>query len=215
MRVLIYGSRPDGHARVVIEELVASKDFEVAGLIDDYPANQGRRIAGLSVLGLGRDLPRLARERDVEGLILGFGAAEGRAAVIAAAAQAGLALPSLVHDAAHVSSSAELGCGVQVLARAIVGPGARLGRGVLVYSGSIIEHDVVVGDFSAIGPGVVVAGRTSIGDAVEIGAGAVVLPDVDIGPGAVVGAGAVVTRPVPARETVMGVPARLPRPPTS
>ncbi|MFI4992209.1 MAG: NeuD/PglB/VioB family sugar acetyltransferase [Solirubrobacterales bacterium] len=207
MRVAVYGSRPNGHARVVIEELLASEDFDVVGLIDDQPANVGRRIAGLSVIGSGADLPRLVQD-GVEGLVLGFGATEGRAGIVAAAEAAGLALPSLVHPSAHVASSAAIASGVQVLAHAIIGPGAQIGRGALVNSGAIIEHDAVVCDFAVIDPGAVLAGRAIIGESVEIGTGAVVLPDIDIGAHAVVGAGAVVTRPVRRGETVVGVPAR-------
>lgn len=48
-----------------------------------------------------------------------------------------------------------------------------------------------------------------IGDRVFIGPNAVVLMGVSIGDEAVVGAGAVVTRDVPARVTVVGVPARI------
>ena len=211
MRVVVYGSRADGHARVAIEELLASAEFEVVGLIDDFPANAGRRIGSLTVVGSQTDLGRL-REDGVQGVVLGFGAAQGRASVIAAVEDAGMTLPTLIHCTAHVASSARLGAGVQVLARAVIGPGARIGRGVLVNSGAIVEHDGVVGDCAVIDPGVVLAGRVTIGEAVEVGAGAVVLPDVEIGAQAVVGAGAVVTRSVPDGETVVGVPARPHRP---
>jgi sugar O-acyltransferase (sialic acid O-acetyltransferase NeuD family) len=211
MRVVVYGSRADGHARVVLEELLGSAEFEVVGLIDDFPANADRRLGSLSVLGSHQELGRL-REAGVQGVVLGFGAAQGRAAVIAAVDEAGLALPSLTHSTAHVASTAGLAAGVQVLARAIIGPGAQLGRGVLVNSGAIIEHDGVIGDYAVIDPGVVLAGRVTIGEAVEVGAGAVVLPDIEIGAQAVVGAGAVVTRSVADGETVVGVPARPHRP---
>lgn len=207
MRVAVYGSRPDGHAGVVLEELLALEDFDVVGLIDDYPANAGRRIAELSVIGSGTDLPRLVQD-GVEGLVLGFGAIEGRAGIVAAAEAAGLALPSLVHPSAHVAPSAFIASGVQVLAHAIIGPGAQIGRGALVNSGAIVEHDAVVSDFVVIDPGAVLAGRACIGESVEIGTGAVVLPDIEIGAHAVVGAGAVVTRPVRRGVTVVGVPAR-------
>jgi maltose O-acetyltransferase len=50
-----------------------------------------------------------------------------------------------------------------------------------------------------------------IGRNVWIGTHAVILPGVTIGDGAIIGAGAVVTKDVPARTTVVGVPA-APRP---
>jgi sugar O-acyltransferase (sialic acid O-acetyltransferase NeuD family) len=204
---VIYGSRPDGHARVVLETFVSDGGFEIVGLLDDEPANIDRKISSTTVVGSRADLGRLAGE-GVEGVLLGFGGAQGREAVATAIHGAGLALPILVHASAYVSSSATLAAGTQVLPHATVGPGTRIGRAVLLNTGVIVEHDAAIGDFSVIDPGAVIAGRASIGASVEIGARAVVLPDISVGNCAFVGAGAVVTRSVPAGETVAGVPAR-------
>jgi sugar O-acyltransferase (sialic acid O-acetyltransferase NeuD family) len=211
VRVVVYGSRPDGHARVVIEVLLAGGNFDVVGLIDDQPGNAGRRIGELSVIGSRTDLPALSRE-GVEGVLLGFGAAAGRSAIVDAVQGAGLALPVLVHPSAHVQASAALAPGVQVLPNASIGPGARLGRGVLVNTGAIVEHDVAVADCAVIDPGAVLAGRAIVGESVEVGSGAVVLPDISVGARAVIGAGAVVARQVLEGQTVAGVPARPLRP---
>jgi sugar O-acyltransferase (sialic acid O-acetyltransferase NeuD family) len=207
MRVVLYGSRPDGHASVVLEMLAGAAGMEVAGLVDDWPENAGRKIGALAVIGGSADLPRLAAE-GVEGVLLGFGAAQGREAIVGAVDAAGLALPTLVHASAQIAASAKLADGVQVLAQASVGPNARVGRGGLINTGAIVEHDVSVGDYSVIDPGAVLTGRARIGESVEIGSGAVLIPDAEVGPGATVGAGAVVTRPVAAGQTVVGVPAR-------
>jgi sugar O-acyltransferase (sialic acid O-acetyltransferase NeuD family) len=207
MRVVVYGSRADGHARVVIELLVSGDELEVVGLIDDYPENAGRTIGGVRIVGQGGDLGRLADE-GIEGVLLGFGAARGRKEVLAAVEGAGLALPVLVHPTAHVASSADLQPGCQVLPGAIVGAGARIGRGALINSGAIVEHDVRLADAVVIDPGAVLTGRVTVGASTEVGSGAVVLPDVRIGARVVIGAGAVVTKHVPADTTVVGVPAR-------
>lgn len=207
MRAVLYGSRPDGHARVVAELFGGTDGLELVGLVDDIPENAGRRIGDLEVLGGQADLPQLARD-GVEAIVLGFGGARGRAAVLEAVAAAGLALPVLVHPTAHVAHGATLGAGCQALPRAVIGPGARLGRGVLVNSGAIVEHDVELADAVVVAPGAVLTGRGRIGASSEIGAGAVVLPDVRVGSDAVVGAGAVVTGDVAEGATVAGVPAR-------
>jgi sugar O-acyltransferase (sialic acid O-acetyltransferase NeuD family) len=208
MRTAVVGSRPNGHAKVVIELLCVEAEVELVGLIDDYPENAANAIAGLTVIGTTQDLPRLGSE-GLQAAILGFGVARGRAAVLAAIKDAALALPVLVHPTAFVAASAELGPGCQLLPRAHVGPGARIGHGVLVNTSAIVEHDVSIADAAVVDPGAVVAGRAFIGGEAEVGSGAVVLPDVRIGARAIVGAGAVVTRDVAEGLTVVGVPARV------
>jgi UDP-perosamine 4-acetyltransferase len=207
MRVVIYGSRGDGHANVVLDAFVADSEFEVVGLVDDWPENAERTIASLRVVGGSAELPALAAD-GVEGVLLGFGAPAGRETAIRAVDVAGLALPTLIHPSAHVSATAALADGVQVLPHASVGPAARVGRGALINTGAIVEHDNSIGDFSVVDPGAVLAGRVSVGPAVEIGSGAVLIPDVEVGAGATVGAGAVVIGSVAAGETVVGAPAR-------
>jgi UDP-perosamine 4-acetyltransferase len=205
MRLALFGSRPDGHAKVVLD--LWGGEHEFVGLLDDLPENAGRGVRGLSVIGGSADLGRLAGE-GIEGVVLGFGAARGRAAIVAALDAAGLALPTLVHETAWVSASAELGDGVQVMPGAHIGPDARVGRGCLVNTGAILDHDVVVADASVIDPGAVLTGRVRIGGEVEVGAGATLVPDSVVGDRATVGAGAVVVGPVEAGATVVGIPAR-------
>lgn len=206
MRVVIYGSRRDGHAKVLVD-LLATTGLEPAGLIDDLLEHRERTFRGLVVLGTAAILADLPA-RGIEGLLIGFGDAPGRRSAVATAYTAGLALPRLVHPSAVVSATASLGEGCQVLANAYIGADAMLQDGVLVNTAAIVEHDVVVGVGAVVGPGSVLTGRVSVGAGAEIGAGATILPDCRIGENARVGAGAVVTREVVAGATVVGVPAR-------
>jgi sugar O-acyltransferase (sialic acid O-acetyltransferase NeuD family) len=208
LRVVVYGSRPNGHARVVVETLLSGRaDIDVVGLIDDFPENSEHRIGSLSVIGSAGDLARL-RDDGIEGVVLGFGAALRRREVLDAITRAGLELPQLVHPLASSAATARVQPGAQVLPLASLGPGARVGSAVLVNTGALLEHDVTVEDCAVVGPGAVVAGRARIGPGAELGAGAVVLPDVQVAAGAVVGAGAVVIHNVGEGQTVVGVPAR-------
>jgi UDP-perosamine 4-acetyltransferase len=207
MRIAIYGSRPDGHAKVLLDLLGGRDDFTVVGLIDDFAENRGRQVRGHAVIGTGEALGAL-RAGGLEGIVLGFGEVSGRREVIEGVRAAGLALPAFVHASAEVSASAVVGEGVQVLAGAHVGPDARLADGVLVNTRAVVEHDVRLAQASVVAPGAVLAGRVRIGEAVHVGAGATLLPDVVVGDGAVVGAGAVVTRDVAPGAIVTGVPAR-------
>ena len=206
--MLIYGSRADGHAKVVLEvaRLAGPPPFETVGLLDDLSENQTRTVGGLAVLGGREFLGQMGTIAD--GVLLGFGDAPGRQNLVEELEVASVELPVLLHPTACVSRSARLGVGSQVLAGGYVGPGAAVGAGGLVNTGAIVEHDVTLGAGTVVGPGTVLSGRVSVGSGSEIGAGAVVLPDRTIGERARVGAGAVVTRDVPAGATVVGNPAR-------
>jgi UDP-perosamine 4-acetyltransferase len=204
---VIYGSRPDGHAKVVAQLAQDLGGFELAGLIDDLEENRERTVTGLAVLGTGDDLERL-RTAGVEGLLLGFGAGAGRTRVVQRARAAGLELPNLVHRSAVLAPSARLGNGVQIFALAYLGPDAAVGDGTLVNTGAVIEHDVQLESGAVVLPNATVTGRARIGRDATVGAGATVMNDVTVGAEAIVGAGAVVTRDVPPRSRVAGVPAR-------
>jgi sugar O-acyltransferase (sialic acid O-acetyltransferase NeuD family) len=207
VRTVIFGSRPDGHAKVVAALASGVEGLEVVGLVDDFPANRNRTIGDLRVIGTSEDLATL-RADGVEGLLIGFGEHAGRAGVVARALAAGLALPNLVHPTAFLYATAKLGVGVHVFPHAHVGPDAVLEDGVLINTGASVEHDCVVEAGAVVLPGARLGGRVRIGREASIGTGAILLPDARVGPGAVVGAGAVVLREVAAGTTVVGVPAR-------
>ena len=107
-----------------------------------------------------------------------------------------------------------------------------LGEGVFLNYNCVFLDvvTIAIGDRTQIGPAVQIyaadhprdpelrrqgfeLGRpVTIGCDVWIGGGAIILPGVSIGDRAVIGAGSVVTRDVAAGETVVGNPARPPRP---
>lgn len=205
--MVVYGSRADGHANVVIDAIGEGPGWHCAGCVDDIVEAGTRSAAGLAVLGGREVLPRL-RDEGVDGVVFGFGDGAGRRALIGQIRAAGLELPVLVHPAASISSGAVVGAGSQVLALARVAVGVRIGEGVLVNTGAIVEHDVRVADGASLLPGCTIASRVHIGEDATIGSGAVIVPDLRIGAGATVGAGAAVIDEVPAGVTVVGVPAR-------
>ncbi len=208
MKVVVYGSRPDGHAKVVIDLATEDGRLDIVGLVDDYEENAGRQVRGLKVLGTGDDLPRLREQLGVQGLILGFGESRDRGEIGRRAKARGYVLPPLIHHSAHVSRSARVDEGAQILARAYVGPDSKLGLGALVNTGAIVEHDGELGDGAVVGPAATLCGRVTIGADATVGAGATILPDVSVGTRAIVGAGALVREDVASEMLVAGVPAR-------
>jgi sugar O-acyltransferase (sialic acid O-acetyltransferase NeuD family) len=207
-RYVLWGSA--GHAKV-LAEIIALRGGRVLALFDNrevasclpgipfYLGEAGfslwaetcdelHGVAGLAAIGGSRGRDRLSIQR----VFLAHG----------------LCLPVLVHPAAVLSPSAQVGAGSQVLALANIAADARLGAACIINHRASVDHECVLGEGVHLGPGATLCGCITVGDNVFIGAGAVVLPRLSIGTDAIIGAGAVVTRNVPDGAIVVGNPAR-------
>lgn len=98
-------------------------------------------------------------------------------------------------------------------------PGAQIGRRFFIDHGMgvVIGETAVIGDDCTLYHGVTLGGTSwnkgkrhpTLANGVVIGAGAKVLGPIEIGEGARVGSNSVVVKPVPARATVVGIPAHI------
>ena len=83
----------------------------------------------------------------------------------------GFELATLVHPAAWVSPSAQLGRGCVVFAGVVIGPATQIGDGAIVNCNATVDHDGIVGDFAQLGVGVQLAGGCHIGQGAFVQAG--------------------------------------------
>jgi sugar O-acyltransferase (sialic acid O-acetyltransferase NeuD family) len=209
MNIVIIGARKDGHANVVLEIILAMKQFEVAGFIDDDPAKLGQLIRGYPILGGMKDIPQLMKEKKVQGAIVAIGDNPGRRLLAAQAENMGLELINAIHPTVHIDSEVSLGKGICLCQGVIVVTGTRIGNCVNIHTGATIDHDNVIEEGANLGPGVHTAGRVKIRRDAFLGVGAVVIPDGEVGEGAIIGAGSVVVKPIPPFVTAVGVPAKV------
>lgn len=115
---------------------------------------------------------------------------------------------TLISADAWLAADARIDRGSTVAPRVAINRLVHVGAHVLVNVGAVLSHDVEVGDFTTIGPGCLIGGCARIGSGAYLGMGSIIRDHVTVGEGAVVAAGAVVVGDVPARVTVVGVPAR-------
>ncbi len=205
--VLIGGG---GHARVVIDAVRARGEHSVQAIVD-VAARVGESVDGVPIVGTVDDLARL-RGEGAFGCVIAVGSVGDPSARIREAARArqeGLALLTVVHPAASVSTSATLGEGVFVGAGAVVGAGALLGECAIINSAAVVDHDCSVGAFAHIAPGAALSGGVTVGDRAHVGTGASVMQGVRIGADSVVGVGSAVVRDVPDGATAFGNPCRV------
>ena len=121
----------------------------------------------------------------------------------------GMRFHALVHPTAYVSPLAQLGEGVFVGAKSVIGPGASLAEHVFVNRGVTVGHDTRIGAYSRLQPGCNLGGLSRIGRGVTIGIGATLIERLIVGDNAMIGAGAVVIADVPEDARAFGVPARF------
>ncbi len=207
-RIYVYGA--SGHGKVVLDILLAQRETNFIGFIDDAPELQGRTVLGVPVLGNG-DWLYQQTEKDKLVVALGVGDNATRQRLAEKCAAWGAEFATLVHPTAWVSVSARLGTGTVVMAHATINADAKIGNGVIVNTAAVIEHEAEIGDYSHIAPNAVIGGASRLGALSQLGTGAVVAPCASIGRGTIIGAGSVVVRDIPDRVVAFGVPARVRR----
>jgi sugar O-acyltransferase (sialic acid O-acetyltransferase NeuD family) len=203
-RVILVGA--GGHAKALLEALELS-GAEVLGFV--APSEEGSRLGDVKYLGTDADLAQF--DTSTVELVNGIGSVSSLAArekVFSKLTSAGFKFASIVHSRAHVSPSARLGAGSQILVGAIVGAGVTIGINAIINSGAIVEHDSSIGDHTHVSPGAVIAGDVTVGSSSHVGLGARIIQGIAVGEQAVVGAGAVVISDVEPGKTVVGIPAR-------
>jgi sugar O-acyltransferase (sialic acid O-acetyltransferase NeuD family) len=130
--------------------------------------------------------------------------------------ETGYAFATACHPNATVLTD-NIGPGCVVFPGARLAVGVRLAEDVLVNFNATIGHYTALGAHTNVNPGVQLGGGICSGERVVFGIGSSVLPRKKVGDDAVISAGSAVWRDVPARCTMVGVPAvvRRGRPPTA
>ena len=124
-----------------------------------------------------------------------------------------------------VGDASQIGAFVEVQRDVHIGKRCKISSHSFVCSGVTIEDEVFIGhgvmfindrhpratnaDGSSKKPDDWMLERTYVRHGASVGSGAIIMCGVEIGAGAMVAAGALVTTDVPARATVMGMPARI------
>lgn len=206
--LLVIGS--SGQARVAIDILEKSDEFRVIGLIDDF-RRRGEMVAGYEILGGIPDTAEIILKNAIEGLLIAIGDNATRQEIAERLQNLGIDVPYItaVHPSAVVSTSSRIGCGVLVMANAVVNAGAFVGDHCFLNTGATLDHESVMEEFSSLAPGVHVGGNSMIGRATAVCIGAIVSHKVKIGTNSVVGAGAVVLRDIPSQSLAYGIPAKV------
>jgi sugar O-acyltransferase (sialic acid O-acetyltransferase NeuD family) len=206
-KIIVIGG--GGHAKVVIDALLASGKYKIAAVLD--PAlRKGAEVLGVKVAGGDNELPRFFRS-GVKNCIIAIGSVgdiSQRGKLYLKAEETGFNFPVLIHPKAIVSKYSCLGDGTFVAAGAVVNAGAVVGINCIINTGAVVEHDCRLGDFVHISPNATLCGNVTVNDGAHVGAGSTVIEGLSIGKNALIGAGSMVAGNVGDGWLCYGVPAR-------
>jgi sugar O-acyltransferase (sialic acid O-acetyltransferase NeuD family) len=180
--------------------------FRLIGFVDDTPEKQNSRPFGYNVFSRAAfsDFPD-AQVLAAPGSPVSFRA---RAEVIAGLGLNDSRFAQVIHPSARISSLAEIGHNVLIMAGVVLTSNCIIGNHVCVLPNTVIHHDVALGDWSLVGSSVTIAGNVKVGANSYIGSGSCVMNGLKIGSGALLGLGSNVIRDVAPGATVAGNPAR-------
>lgn len=207
---VLWGSA--GHAKV-LNDAICYRGSKVVALFDNSPAATSV-LKGTPLIG-GPDtfiswMGSQPNDLEIFGLIaIGGSRGSERIKMQNFMADYGVRIEPFIHPLSHVSTSARLGPGAQVLAMSSVAADANVGSACIINHKASVDHECEIADGVHVAPGATLCGCVTVEANAMIGAGAVVLPRLRIGASSIVGAGAVVTRDVPPNTTVMGNPAQI------
>jgi sugar O-acyltransferase (sialic acid O-acetyltransferase NeuD family) len=195
-----------GHAKVVIESAQAMGNFDsIVALDDRYPALNA--VLDIPVVGPFQHYAEVCTPDAFAFVAIGDNVR--RAQWLTILASQNIALATIIHPQSWISPSARLGAGVFVAPLAAISSMSQVGLGSIINTSAVVGHDCVVETCAHIAPHATIVGGAHVGHLAWVGMGANVLGGVTIGHQAIIGAGSVVREAVLAKQTVVGVPARL------
>jgi len=203
-RVVVIGG--GGHAKVIVDLLLAAGRYSIAGCVERKP--EACSDLGIPLLGDDLRLPEIYRD-GVRYAFVAIGDNRVRRRLSARAVELGFELANAVSPTAILSPRVKLGAGIAIMAGVVINACSQIGDGVIVNTGATIDHDCAIGAWAHIAPGSNLAGCVRVGEGAFLGVGCRVIPGVSIGEWTTVGAGGVVIHDLPAEVTAIGVPARV------
>ena len=207
----VIGLGAGGHAKVVVEILRLSDDYEFVGLLDPRQELWNTKVLGIPVLGDDSLLPELYK-RGIRYAFIGLGTVgdtRPRRRLYEKARRQRFQVVQAIHPQAVVAPSVKIGHGPTIMAGVVINAAAQLGDNVIVNTGAIVEHDCMVGNHVHIATGARLASSVHVGEGAHIGLGSSIRQRIHIGRNAIIGAGAVVVDDVPDNVVVVGMPARI------
>lgn len=192
--VVIYGN--GGHAKMCADIIMQSRQYNIAGIIDDNPNSTGLR--DYTLFGDSSMLDELY-DKGLKYIIIGIGFLNNLKERESLYNRLTLkfSIPTIIHPRAMIEPSVMMGDGNQIMSGAIIGSDAVIGNNCIINSGAIISHDCTIGHSTHVTPGAVLAGHVKAGERCLIGMSVNIMIGAEIGNDVTINNGLSVFKNVP------------------
>jgi sugar O-acyltransferase (sialic acid O-acetyltransferase NeuD family) len=166
--IIIIGA--GGGAKMCIDSLADSIDYQVVALIDDNK-QIGTFVLGVPVVGKLTCIEELLA-KNYEHFVIAFGVLDKRKIryeLYTNLKKSGCKFPNIIHPKAILEKSVVLGDGNVVLAGANIGSCVNLGNLNYLNNNSLVSHDCILEDNIHVAPGSVLASSIKVESHVLIG----------------------------------------------
>ena len=188
-RVLIIGS--GGHAKIVIDILELTKEYEIFGIVtnDDIES-----FCGYKVLGNDNVLGKLFK-KGITKVAMGIGGFRNnniRTIIFNKLKKINFDIINVIHPTAVISQSVSLGEGNVIFAGVIINSEVQIKNNCIVATGSSIDHETILNNHCLISAGVTIGAGAVLNQGVLCALGSNIISAITIGENVLVAAGATV-----------------------
>jgi sugar O-acyltransferase (sialic acid O-acetyltransferase NeuD family) len=192
----------------LINEMAATPDWKLAGLLDDNPERAASilRSNGFEHRVLGNISDYVPQPQDC--FVCTIGNPKSKLTVTKQIVGRGGQFVNLIHPTGAIGPGSTLGSGIVICRNAVITTNATIGDHVHINLAATCGHDAIIGEGCTLSGHSDVTGHVVLERGVFLGSHACVTPGVRVGEFAVVGAGSVAFRNVHSGQTILGVPGK-------
>lgn len=191
-----------GHAKSVVDAIDNSK-YELCGFIDE-----NKKGKHLEIPIFGAQIEDITNYKEFS-YFVSIGDVYYRKSWFDKIINMDLNVINIIDSSAIISPSAKIGIGNFVGKMSVINANAKIGNNNIINTKSLIEHECIVGNNTHISTNSVINGNVEVEDNVFMGSSSVCNGQLKIGHDTIIGSGTVIIENVPARVTMVGVPARI------
>lgn len=207
-KLLIIGS--GGHFKVVINEILKQRKYEIKEIIDIK--NFGKKLT------INKKLIKIVDYKSFNWskvnketfifIAVGNNYLRKKIASEIKTKNKNIKWGTIISPDAIIEKNVKIKPGTLVVSGSIINPGTIIGAHCIINTRSSIDHDNVFGDFSSSAPSVVTGGNVSVGKLSFLGIRSTIINNIKIGSKAIIGANSLVNKNCLSNYTYFGTPAK-------